>query len=55
MFVTVKCCVLFQVQTEFLNIMQMSFGFKGLNRGWDGSAVSYTLLITTVQNDISLL
>jgi hypothetical protein len=27
----VKCGVLFEVQPEFLNIIQMSFGFKGLN------------------------
>jgi hypothetical protein len=29
MFVIVKCCVLFEVQTEFLNTVQTSFGFKG--------------------------
>jgi hypothetical protein len=27
----VKCCVLFEVRTEFLNIIYTSFGFKGLN------------------------
>jgi hypothetical protein len=27
----VKCCVLFEVRTEFLNIILTSFGFKGLN------------------------
>jgi hypothetical protein len=26
----VKCDVLFEVRTEFLNIIQMSFSFKGL-------------------------
>jgi hypothetical protein len=26
----VKSCVLFAVQTEFLNVIQASFGFKGL-------------------------
>jgi hypothetical protein len=29
----VKCCVFFAVRTEFLNIIQTSFGFKGL-REW---------------------
>jgi hypothetical protein len=28
----VTCDVLFEVWTEFLNIIQTSFGFKGLNR-----------------------
>jgi hypothetical protein len=27
----VKCSVLFEVRTEFLNIIYMSFGFKGLS------------------------
>jgi hypothetical protein len=27
----VKCGVLFEVRTEFLNIIQMGFGFKWLN------------------------
>jgi hypothetical protein len=27
----VKCGVLFEVRTEFLNIIQTSFSFKGLN------------------------
>jgi hypothetical protein len=27
----VKCGVLFEVRTEFLNIIYTSFGFKGLN------------------------
>jgi hypothetical protein len=27
----VKCGVFFAVRTEFLNIILMSFGFKGLN------------------------
>jgi hypothetical protein len=26
----VKCGVLFEVRTEFLNIIYMNFGFKGL-------------------------
>jgi hypothetical protein len=30
----VTCCVLFEVRTEFLNIIYTSFGFKGLNRGF---------------------
>jgi hypothetical protein len=29
--VMVKCGVLFEVQAEFLNNIQTSFGFKGLN------------------------
>jgi hypothetical protein len=29
----VKCGVLFEVRTEFLNNIQTSFSFKGLNRG----------------------
>jgi hypothetical protein len=29
-FVMVKCSVFFVVRTEFLNIIYMSFGFKGL-------------------------
>jgi hypothetical protein len=29
-FVMVKCGVLFEVRTEFLNIIKTSFGFKGL-------------------------
>jgi hypothetical protein len=29
-FVMMKCCVFFAVQTEFLNTIQTSFGFKGL-------------------------
>jgi hypothetical protein len=29
-FVVVKCGVLFEARVVFLNIMQMSFGFKGL-------------------------
>jgi hypothetical protein len=28
-FVMVKCGVLFEVRTDFLNIIQTSFGFKG--------------------------
>jgi hypothetical protein len=31
-FVMVKCCVLFEVRTEFLNIIEMSFGFKTTRR-----------------------
>jgi hypothetical protein len=31
-FVMVKCGVFFAVRTEFLNIIQMSFGFKWLIR-----------------------
>jgi hypothetical protein len=27
-----KCCVFFEVWTEFLSIMKMSFSFKGLRR-----------------------
>jgi hypothetical protein len=34
MHVMVTCCVLFEVRTEFLNIIYMNFGFKGLNRGF---------------------
>jgi hypothetical protein len=30
MFVMVKCGVLFEVRTEFLNTIYTSFGFKGL-------------------------
>jgi hypothetical protein len=30
-FVMVKCGVLFEVRTEFLNIIYMNFGFKGIN------------------------
>jgi hypothetical protein len=30
-FVMVKCGVLIEVRTEFLNNIQTSFGFKGLN------------------------
>jgi hypothetical protein len=30
MFVMVKCGVLFEVRTEFLDVIQTSFGFKGL-------------------------
>jgi hypothetical protein len=30
-FVMVKCCVLFVVRTEFLNNIQTSLGFRGLN------------------------
>jgi hypothetical protein len=30
-FVMVKCGVLFEVRTEFLNIIWTIFGFKGLN------------------------
>jgi len=30
-FVMVKCGVLFEVRTEFLNVILTSFGFKGLN------------------------
>jgi hypothetical protein len=29
--VMVKCCVLFEVRSESLNIIYMSFGFKGLS------------------------
>jgi hypothetical protein len=28
----VKCGVLFDVRTKFLNIIQMSFGFKGFKK-----------------------
>jgi hypothetical protein len=31
-FVMVKCSVFFAVRTEFLNIIQTSFGFKGFNK-----------------------
>jgi hypothetical protein len=40
MFVMVASCVLFEVRTEFLNIIWTSFGFKGLRtmiRGATGS------------------
>jgi len=30
-FVMVKCCFLFEVRTEFLNIIETNFGFKGLS------------------------
>jgi hypothetical protein len=33
-FLIVKCGVLFEVRTEFLNIIYTSFGFKGLNRAF---------------------
>jgi hypothetical protein len=29
-FLLVKCCVLFEVRAEFLNIISTSFGLKGL-------------------------
>jgi hypothetical protein len=32
MFVTVTSCVLFEVWTEFLNIIYMCIGFKGLKQ-----------------------
>jgi hypothetical protein len=32
--VMVKCAVLFEVRTEFLYIVYMSFGFKGLMWGY---------------------
>jgi hypothetical protein len=32
-FVIVKCGVLFEVRTEFLNVIYTSFGFKGLKVG----------------------
>jgi hypothetical protein len=42
-FVMVKCCVFFAVRAEFLNIIYMSFGFKGLifkyQDGWMAGAV----------------
>jgi hypothetical protein len=38
-FVMVKCGVLFEVRTEFLNIIQTGFGFKGLN------SVNYLILV----------
>jgi hypothetical protein len=38
-FVTVKCDVLFEVRTEFLNIIRASFSFKGLKVG-DGDYFS---------------
>jgi hypothetical protein len=30
----VKCGILFEVRTKFLNIIWMSFDFKGFNRGF---------------------
>jgi hypothetical protein len=30
-FVTVKCCVFFEVRTEFLHIILMNFGFTRFN------------------------
>jgi hypothetical protein len=30
-----KCGVLFEVRTEFLNNIQTSFVFKGLNQSWN--------------------
>jgi hypothetical protein len=32
-FLMVKCCVLFEVRTEFLNIIKARIGFKELNVG----------------------
>jgi hypothetical protein len=32
-FVMLKCGVLFEVRTEFLNIIYTSFGFKGISKG----------------------
>jgi hypothetical protein len=34
MFVMVKCGVLFEVRTDFLNIIKTSFGFKGLTQAF---------------------
>jgi hypothetical protein len=31
-FVIVKCCVLFEVWTDFYNSVKKSFGFKGLKK-----------------------
>jgi hypothetical protein len=30
-FIMANCCVFYEVQTEFLNIIHMSYGFKGIN------------------------
>jgi hypothetical protein len=32
MFVMVKCGGLFEIRTEFISVIYMSFGFKGLNK-----------------------
>jgi hypothetical protein len=40
-FAMVKCGVLFEVRTEFLNIIYMSFGFKGLHCSFDEAHVSH--------------
>jgi hypothetical protein len=42
----VKCCVFFAVRTEFLNIIQTSFGFKGLK---------YLLMVESQSNSIGLI
>jgi hypothetical protein len=47
-FVMVKCCVFFAVQTKFLNIIQTSFGFKRLNCCDDyNNGVSSIHILTT--------
>jgi hypothetical protein len=45
-FVMVKCGVLFEVRTEFLNIIYTSFCFTGLK----GCSMSVTLLRLVIRN-----
>jgi hypothetical protein len=41
----VKCCVLFEVRTEFLNIAEMSYVFKGLKAPYESfSLYSFSLI-----------
>jgi hypothetical protein len=42
-FVMVKCGVFFAVRTEFLNIIQPSFGFKGIVMWWTVSETCISL------------
>jgi hypothetical protein len=48
-FVMVKCGVLFQVRTEFLNSIQTSFGFKGLIAEFQIYDAGQTGIILTLQ------
>jgi hypothetical protein len=48
----VKRGVLFEVGTEFLNIIQTSFGFKGLNRGFISFNSVNQLIFVMVKCDV---
>jgi uncharacterized membrane protein len=50
----VKCCVFFAVRTEFLNIIQAIFGFKGLIRYYVATYIGLLVAIIKFESSFVL-